>query len=60
MHYAYILESSPHPETYCRDHTSNFKQRLAEHNAGKCTHNNPWAPGYFQWNGYLVPQIAKG
>ena len=44
MHYVYLIES-----TRCRTHryvglTTNLKQRLAEHNAGKSTHTSKFKP----------------
>ena len=38
LSYADILQSVDHPSQYYRGHTSNLKQRLAEHNAGRCQH----------------------
>ena len=45
MYYAYILESESVPGELYRGHTSDSKQRLAEHNAGRCLHTStsgPW------------------
>ncbi len=45
MFYAYILQSISHPTALYRGHTSDLKQRLVEHNAGKCPHtakHRPW------------------
>jgi predicted GIY-YIG superfamily endonuclease len=44
MFYAHILESIPHPEQLYRGHTSDLKQRLTEHNAGKCSHTAKYRP----------------
>jgi predicted GIY-YIG superfamily endonuclease len=44
MFYAYILQSISYPEEFYRGHTSNLKQRLAEHDAGKCPHTAKFAP----------------
>jgi putative endonuclease len=44
MFYAYILESTVRPGEYYRGHTANLKQRLVEHNAGKCSHTSKLAP----------------
>jgi len=44
MFYAYILQSVDHPSQFYRGHTSNLKQRLAEHNAGRCPHTSKFAP----------------
>jgi predicted GIY-YIG superfamily endonuclease len=38
MHYTYILESSNKPGEQYIGHTSDLKERLEEHNAGKCSH----------------------
>ena len=43
MFYTYVLKSERCGEHY-RGHTSDLKQRLAEHNAGKCTHTSKFAP----------------
>ena len=43
--YAYILESCSAPGEFYRGHTSDLKQRLADHNAGRCPHTSkigPW------------------
>jgi putative endonuclease len=44
MFYAYILQSITHPAQLYRGHTSDLKNRLAEHNAGKCLHTSKYAP----------------
>ena len=44
MFYAYILESLAKPGEYYRGHTNDLKQRLAEHNSGKCVHTAKLAP----------------
>jgi predicted GIY-YIG superfamily endonuclease len=36
--YAYVLESCSKPGEFYRGHTSDLKQRLADHNAGHCPH----------------------
>ena len=50
MFYAYILESVLTPGEYYRGHTDDLKQRLAEHNAGKCSHTSklkPWRVKFY-------------
>ena len=45
MFYTYILQSVDHPSRYYRGHTTDLKQRLAAHNAGRCQHTSkclPW------------------
>ena len=42
--YAYVLESLLKPGEYYRGHTEDLKQRLAEHNTGKCPHTSKYAP----------------
>jgi putative endonuclease len=45
MYFTYILESLTKPGTRYIGHTSNFRRRLKEHNAGKCSHTanlKPW------------------
>jgi predicted GIY-YIG superfamily endonuclease len=44
MFYAYILPSIPQPSQLYRGHTTDLKNRLAEHNAGKCPHTSKYAP----------------
>ena len=44
MFYAYILQSVDHPEQLYRGHSSDLKQRLADHNAGHCSHTAKFAP----------------
>ena len=44
MFYAYILESTAKPGEFYRGHTEDLKRRLAEHNAGKCTHTSKFGP----------------
>jgi predicted GIY-YIG superfamily endonuclease len=45
MFYTYVIESIPFPGELYRGHSSDLKQRVAEHNAGKCQHTSkhlPW------------------
>ena len=45
MFYTYILESTSVPGELYRGHTADLKQRLHDHNAGKCSHTSkhlPW------------------
>ena len=45
MYYTYIIESITKPGIYYRGHTGNLKQRLEEHNSGKCKSTEkkrPW------------------
>jgi putative endonuclease len=45
VHYTYLLESLARPGIRYVGHTSDLKQRLADHNAGRCPHtskNLPW------------------
>jgi predicted GIY-YIG superfamily endonuclease len=45
MFYAYVLQSIARPDEFYRGHTSNLRQRFAEHNAGKSPHTSklmPW------------------
>ena len=44
MFYAYILQSIPDPNQFYRGHTADLKNRLLEHNAGKCSHTSKFAP----------------
>ena len=45
MFYTYILESLSDSKQLNRGHSADLKQRLADHNAGKCPHTaklTPW------------------
>ena len=44
MHYAYILESISNPGELYRGYTSDLKQRLDDHNNGKCPHTSKFRP----------------
>jgi predicted GIY-YIG superfamily endonuclease len=48
--YTYILQSVPYPEELYRGHSGDLKQRLAEHNHGKCPHTanfRPWKVKFY-------------
>ena len=42
--YTYVLESRNHPSERYIGHTADLKQRLADHNSGKCFHTKKHAP----------------
>jgi putative endonuclease len=44
MFYAYVLQSERFPDELYRGHSSDLKQRLADHNAGKCPHTAKFRP----------------
>ena len=44
MFYAYVLQSIAYPDEFYRGHSSDLRQRLAEHNAGKCAHTSKFKP----------------
>ena len=44
MFYTYVLQSVTHPAQLYRGHTTDLKQRLSEHNAGKCPHTSKYMP----------------
>ena len=44
MFYTYIIESRNGPRKRYIRHTSDLKQRLAEHNAGRCPHTAKFVP----------------
>ena len=44
MFYTYIIVSISHPEHRYIGHTSDLKQRLADHNTGRCDHTAKFAP----------------
>ena len=42
--YTYILQSETDPERYYIGSTEDLRQRLKEHNAGKCAHTRKYGP----------------
>ena len=44
MFYSYILQSMADSERLYHGHSTNLKQRLADHNAGKCTYTAKYVP----------------
>jgi putative endonuclease len=44
MFYAYILESISHSNQLYRGHSTDLKQRLADNNAGRCSHTAKFLP----------------
>jgi predicted GIY-YIG superfamily endonuclease len=44
MFYTYIIESRSHPGNRYIGHTANLKQRMADHNAGRCDHTFKFVP----------------
>jgi putative endonuclease len=44
MFYAYILQSTSHASELYRGHTADLKQRLHDHNAGRCPHTSKYLP----------------
>ena len=44
MYYTYILESLSSPKEHYIGYTSDLKQRLSDHNAGKCGHTAAFRP----------------
>jgi putative endonuclease len=49
MFYAYILQSLSYPDRLYRGHSSDLKQRLADHNTGRCPHTAKFAPWKLQF-----------
>jgi predicted GIY-YIG superfamily endonuclease len=50
MWYAYILQSVEHPDQQYTGATSDLRQRLADHNAGKSPHTakyRPWVVAFY-------------
>jgi predicted GIY-YIG superfamily endonuclease len=61
MFYAYILQSLADSTQYYRGHTSGLKQRLMEHNAGKCPHTSkfpPWKVKFYA--AFETLELARG
>jgi hypothetical protein len=44
MFYAYLLQSTSDPSHLYRGHTTDLKQRLTDHNSGRCPHTAKHAP----------------
>ena len=44
MFYAYILQSTSVPSQLYRGYTTDLKQRLRDHNAGRCPHTSQYMP----------------
>ena len=44
MFYTYVLQSLSFPEELYRGQTTDLKQRVADHNAGKCAHTSKFRP----------------
>ena len=44
MFYTYILQSLSKPSQRYVGHTEDLRQRVAEHNAGKCPHTSKFLP----------------
>jgi putative endonuclease len=44
MYYTYILESDIKPDERYIGHSANLKERLREHNAGKCLPTSKYKP----------------
>jgi predicted GIY-YIG superfamily endonuclease len=42
--YTYILESKENPSHHYTGSTLNLKQRLSDHNSGKCRHTSKFKP----------------
>ncbi|SPE60117.1 Excinuclease ABC subunit C [Verrucomicrobia bacterium] len=44
MFYAYILQSTSDASQFYRGHSTDLRQRLLDHNAGKCPHTAKYVP----------------
>lgn len=44
MYYTYILESLSRPEKHYIGYTSDLKQRLSDHNSGRCSYTATFRP----------------
>jgi predicted GIY-YIG superfamily endonuclease len=44
MFYSYILQSTLNPSQFYRGHTTDLKQRMADHNGGRCSHTAKYLP----------------
>ena len=55
MFYTYIIESISRPENRCIGHTSDLKQRVAEHNADQCDHTAKMEEHMIRLNQFIKP-----
>jgi len=44
MFYTYVIESLSHPDQRYIGHTAGLRQRLMDHNSGKCPHTSKFVP----------------
>src|SRR2546425_5892651 len=44
MFYTYVIESLSHPDQRYIGHTADLRQRVADHNAGKCPYTSKFVP----------------
>jgi hypothetical protein len=63
MFYSYILQSISNPSQLYRGHTSDLKQRLVDHNTGRCPHTAKYLPWRIKLDGSsapLLPEVVTG
>lgn len=44
MFYTYVIESLSDPKQHYTGHSADLRQRLVDHNAGKCPHTSKFKP----------------
>jgi len=44
MFYTYVIQSLNHPNQRYFGHTADLRQRVADHNAGRCPHTSKFMP----------------
>ena len=44
MFYTYVIQSLSHPDQRYIGHTADLRQRIADHNTGKCPHTSKFMP----------------
>ena len=60
MFYAYILQSLTHPAEHYRGSTRDLRQRLVDHNAGKCSHTSKFKPWKIKfYAAFETEQLAR-
>jgi putative endonuclease len=60
MFYTYVLQSRAHPGQLYRGHTAVLKQRLADHNTGKCSHTAKFVPWKLKfYAAFETPDLAQ-
>jgi predicted GIY-YIG superfamily endonuclease len=61
MFYTYVIQSIDFPEQLYRGHATDLKERLAEHNNGKCPHTSKYRPWRIKfYAAFETAELAQG